>query len=112
MPDDWIDRYAAGLEELRPQSGGKGVTQVKLSKYNGSPDWFRWIGEFKCLIHDTALGPEQKLTALSNHLNQEDKRLLTDVGGGRQSYKYALRTLKKVCGRRDLMRIADKKEIG
>ena len=111
--DDWIDRYAAGLEEPRPQSGGKGVTQVELPKYNGSPlTWFRWIGEFKCLIHDTALGPEQKLTALSNHLNQEDKRLLTDIGGGRQSYKYALRTLKKVCGRRDLMRIADKKEIG
>ena len=62
------------------------------------------MGEFKCLIHDTALGPEQKLTALSNHLNHEDQKLLTDVGGGKQSYKYALKTLKKVCGRRDLMR--------
>ena len=111
--DDWIDRYAAGLEEPRPQSVGKGVTQVDLPKYNGSPlTWFRWMGEFKCLIHDTALGPEQKLTALSNHLNHEDQKLLTEVGGGKQSYKYALKTLKKVCGRRDLMRRTHKREIG
>jgi len=35
LPDDWIDRYTAGLEEPRPQSVGKGVTQVDLPKYNG-----------------------------------------------------------------------------
>ena len=74
--------------------------------------WFRWMGEFKCLIHDTALGPEQKLTALSKYLTLEDRKLLTDVGGGSQSYKYALKTLKKVCGRRDLISRAHKIEIG
>lgn len=30
LPDDWIDRYVAGLEEPRPQSVGKGVTQIEL----------------------------------------------------------------------------------
>ena len=70
------------------------------------------MGEFKCLIHDTALGPEQKLTALSNYLTLEDRKLLTDVGGGGQSYKYALKTLKKVCGRRDLISREQKIEIG
>ena len=84
-----------------------------MQRYNGSPlAWIRWIGEFKCLIYDTALGPEQKLTALSNYLTLEDRKLLTDVGGGSQSYKYALKTLKKVCGRRDLISRAHKIEIG
>ena len=63
---------------------GEGVIQIELQKYNCSPlTWFRWIGEFKSFIHDTALGLDQKLMALSNHLNQEARKLLTDVGGGR-----------------------------
>ena len=88
------------------------MTQVELSVYKGSPlTWYRWIGEFKCLIHNTGLGPEQKLTVLANHLNPDDKRLLANLSGGEDAYKYALVTLKKVCGRRDLMRRAHKKEI-
>ena len=73
--------------------------------FNGSPlTWFRWIGEFRCLINNSVLGPKQKLTALSNYLNPEDRRLLTDISGGNEAYKYALSTLKRLCGRRDLKR--------
>ena len=112
LPDDWIDGYTMGLGEPMVQNPGKGVTPIELLRYDGSPmTWFRWIGEFKCLIHDTGLGLEQKLTTLSNHLNQDDRRLITDVGGGTQSYKYALKTLKKVWGRKDLIIKAHKKEI-
>ena len=35
LPDDWIDRYVTGSEEPQPQKVGKGVTQIKLQRYNG-----------------------------------------------------------------------------
>ena len=61
LPDDWIDRCIEGLEEPVIEHQGKAVTPVELSTYNGSAlTWLRWIGEFRCLIHNTGLGPEQK----------------------------------------------------
>ena len=71
-----------GLEEPLVDNPSRGVTEVALPKYDGSPlTWFRWIRELKSIIQETELYPEQKLTVLSNHLSPEDRKLMLSVGG-------------------------------
>ena len=112
LSDDWIDRYVMGLEEPEIKEPQKGAPKVELPKYDGSPlKWFNWIGQFKGMIHDTDLTPEIKLTALSNHLTEKDRRLISRTGGGDKPYKAALKILKQICGRRDIIRKSHRREI-
>ena len=45
-PDDWIDRYVSGQDQLNASKAERGYQNtVQLEYYNGSPmEWFKWIG--------------------------------------------------------------------
>ncbi len=95
-PDDWIDRYAAGL--LRPNIGSSSRSSVKteLEAYTGkSLDWFEWIDLFRALVHDTGKFPGEKLAILKRHLKGDCANLVHGLGGGEPAYIEALVRLKQ-----------------
>ena len=104
-PDDWIDSYIQGFTHPVALPRPKGSVRQNLKEYDGSPTlWFKWIGLFRALVHDSPSTPDEKLAILENTLTGSCSQLLDGLGGGEEAYKEALRSLKDFCGDREIMR--------
>lgn len=72
-----------GQKSLDFKVWGKESCRSNYQNTMAPPDLVSLDRRIQIPIHDTVMGTEQKLTVLSNHLSQEDRNLLTDVGGRR-----------------------------
>ena len=61
-PDDWIDEYVSGQDQLKTSKAEKSG-----QGYDGSPmKWYRWIGLYQATIHDTNMRTAEKLAVLQH----------------------------------------------
>uniref|UniRef100_A0A5S6QAK1 Peptidase aspartic putative domain-containing protein n=1 Tax=Trichuris muris TaxID=70415 RepID=A0A5S6QAK1_TRIMR len=109
-PDQWIDEYVTGraIPNVGYDDGRhRSTVRTELDSYDGTASqWFARIDLFKALVYDTAMSPGEELAILRNSLKGDCRDIVYALGGGEDTYKEALRSLKARCGRRDVIRAA------
>lgn len=106
-PDEWIDRYAAGLLKPNVNASSRSSVKTELKIYSGkSLDWFEWIDLYRARVHDTGKSAGEKLAILKRYLKGDCLDLVQGLGGGEPAYIEALVRLKQSWGRRNVMQAA------